>query len=270
MGRTVSDSEEHIGIAYAMAERFEQPVDIAYNGSSTQSRVRAPQVAGALDQMMGRIPPPIDEDCLQLNVFTPARDNGARPVLVWIHGGAFTNGTAHMPWCDGTALVERGDVVVVSINYRLGALGFLGDTNCGTLDQVSALRWIQRHIADFGGDPSNVTVFGESAGGAGIIALYATPAADDLFHQAWAMSPSILQDIPYMFDNLALPGVSMFLGDDPAQDVAEHLSEALIDFARSGEPNWRRYESDQRNTQMFGTNAGVVSDPEATIRRLWH
>ena len=450
MGRTVSDSEEHIGIAYAMAERFEQPVDIAYDGSSTQSRVRAPQVAGALDQMMGRIPPPIDEDCLQLNVFTPARDNGARPVLVWIHGGAFTNGTAHMPWCDGTALVERGDVVVVSINYRLGALGFLGDTNCGTLDQVSALRWVQRHIADFGGDPSNVTVFGESAGGAGIIALYATPAADDLFHQAWAMSPSILQlrtseqaaeyqrtfldllgadsleaakaaplddildaqirmpvsgaglqnfsptegcasipgpilgaaaadlrplvigttrdemllfttfdpsragwtdaevdrqfykrfgatsheavteyrrlrphtnpsqlisamqtdemfrvpaqqlashrtaatwmylfdapstafggilgschggDIPYMFDNLALPGVSMFLGDDPAQDVAEHLSEALIDFARSGEPNWRRYESDQRNTQMFGTNAGVVSDPEATIRRLWH
>ncbi|MFT4659621.1 MAG: para-nitrobenzyl esterase, partial [Ilumatobacter sp.] len=105
MERTVTDSEQHIGIAYATAERFHQPIDIAYSGSSTQSPVRAPQVAGALDQMMGGNPPPIDEDCLQLNVFTPARDNGARPVLVWIHGGAFTNGTAHMAWYDGAALV---------------------------------------------------------------------------------------------------------------------------------------------------------------------
>jgi para-nitrobenzyl esterase len=193
MERTVKDSKKHIGMRYASAERFGPPIDIAYDGSSTQSPVRAPQVLGPLDQMMGADPPPRDEDCLQLNVFTPACDNGARPVLVWIHGGAFTNGTAHMPWYDGAALIERGNVVVVSINYRLGALGYLGDTNCGTLDKVSALRWVQRHIADFGGDPGNVTVFGESAGGAGIVTLFATPAADDLFHRAWAMSPSILQ-----------------------------------------------------------------------------
>lgn len=450
MERTVSDSEQHIGITYASAQRFEPPVDTVYDGPSKRGLVRAPQVAGALDQMMGGNPPPIDEDCLQLNVFTPARDHTPRPVLVWIHGGAFTNGTAHMPWYDGAALVERGNVVVVSINYRLGALGFLGDTNCGILDKVSALRWVQRHIADFGGDPSNVTVFGESAGGSGIVALYGTPAADDLFHQAWAMSPSILQlrtseqaaeyqrtflgllgvdsldsargasiddvldaqnrmplsgaglknfsptegcesipdpildviaadrrplvigttrdemllfttfdpsraewtdaevdrqfskrfgaasdaaideyrrlrpgtnpsqlvsamqtdemfrvpaqelaadrkgstwmylfdapstafggvlgschggDIPFMFDNLGQPGVSMFLGDDPGQEVAEHFSEALIDFARTCEPGWREYDEDQRNTQVFGTGAGVVGDPEATIRLLWN
>ena len=144
MERTVKDSKKHIGMRYASAERFGPPIDIAYDGSSTQSPVRAPQVLGPLDQMMGANPPPRDEDCLQLNVFTPACDNGARPVLVWIHGGAFTNGTAHMPWYDGAALIERGNVVVVSINYRLGALGYLGDTNCGTLDKVSALDPTQR------------------------------------------------------------------------------------------------------------------------------
>lgn len=181
------------GIRFATAARFGAPVDVIANGSVGEPLVRAPQVAGALDQMFGGNPPPMDEDCLQLDVFTPARDAAARPVLVWIHGGAFTNGTAHTPWYDGTRLAARGDVVVVAINYRLGALGFLGDTNCGLLDQVSALRWVQRHVADFGGDPGNVTVFGESAGGAAIIALLATPAADNLFHRAWSLSPSILQ-----------------------------------------------------------------------------
>jgi para-nitrobenzyl esterase len=73
-----------------------------------------------------------------------------------------------------------------------------------------------------------------------------------------------------MFDNLAQPGVSRFLGDDPAQDVAEQFSEALIEFARSGTPDWRQYDTDQRNTQIFGTDPGVVGDPEATIRLLWN
>jgi para-nitrobenzyl esterase len=190
MDRAVTTFE---GIRFATAERFEPPVDIAADRPAIESLVRAPQVAGVLDQMFGGNPPPMDEDCLQLDVFTPACDGSARPVLVWIHGGAFTNGTAHTPWYDGTRLASSGDVVVVAINYRLGALGFMGDTNCGLLDQVSALRWVQRHIADFGGDPDNVTVFGESAGGAAIVTLLATPAADGLFHRAWAMSPSILQ-----------------------------------------------------------------------------
>ncbi len=98
-----------------------------------------------------------------------------------------------MPWYDGSSLASVGDVVVVTINYRLGALGFLGDRNLGTLDQIAALRWVQRHIAEFGGDPTNVTIFGESAGGSAVVSLLAAPDADDLFHRVWAMSPSILQ-----------------------------------------------------------------------------
>lgn len=135
----------------------------------------------------------MDEDCLFLNVVTPAPTGSKRPVLVFIHGGAFVTGTGSMPWYDGANLASRGDVVVVTINYRLGALGFLGTRNLGSLDQVSALRWVKRHIDDFGGDPGNVTIFGESAGGTSVVSLMATPAADDLFHRAWAMSPSLLQ-----------------------------------------------------------------------------
>jgi para-nitrobenzyl esterase len=138
------------------------------------------------------------EDCLHLNVVTPACDDGARPVMVWIHGGGFVNGSASTPWYDGTRLALRGDVVVVGVNYRLGALGFLwlGDLDPelrssgvnGLLDQAAALRWVQENIAAFGGDPGNVTVFGESAGAMSISTLLAMPAAGGLFHRAIAQS----------------------------------------------------------------------------------
>src|SRR5215469_11864492 len=132
---------------------------------------------------------PQDEDCLTLNVFTPGPGSGARPVMVWIHGGGFTAGSGRNPWYDGTSFARDG-VVVVTINYRLGALGFLhleelpGSGNCGLLDQVAALRWVQENIAAFGGDPANVTVFGESAGGMSVGALLGMPAAAGLFHRA--------------------------------------------------------------------------------------
>lgn len=137
---------------------------------------------------------PQDEDCLYLNVFTPAADGRARPVLFWIHGGGYTHGTAAEPLYNGGPLAERGDVVVVSINYRLGALGFvyLGDhlsnagltANAGQLDQIAALEWVRANIAAFGGDPANVTIFGESAGAAAVGTLLAMPAAAGLFHKA--------------------------------------------------------------------------------------
>jgi para-nitrobenzyl esterase len=114
-------------------------------------------------------------------------------VLVWVHGGAYNTGGGAMPWYDGSRLATRGDVVVVTINYRLGALGFLGDRNSGMLDQVSALRWVARNISPFGGDPANVTIFGESAGGSAVIALSAIADAEGLFHRTLAMSPSIMQ-----------------------------------------------------------------------------
>jgi len=139
------------------------------------------------------------EDCLFLNVWTPGlRDGGRRPVLVYIHGGAFNTGSGSDPLYDGTRLCQRGDVVVVTVNHRLNALGYLylGDIdpeyrssgNIGQLDLILALRWITEHAAEFGGDADNVTVFGQSGGGAKIATLMAMPAARGLFHRAWTMS----------------------------------------------------------------------------------
>ncbi|MBK7724543.1 MAG: carboxylesterase family protein [Dehalococcoidia bacterium] len=133
---------------------------------------------------------PMSEDCLYLNVVTPGL-SGSRPVMVWIHGGGFTTGSG----ADfaGRQLAERG-VVVVAMNYRLGALGSLALpaladrkgrlTNFGLRDQIAALRWVHDNIASFGGDPDNVTIFGESAGGLSVGSLLGSPEAKGLFHGA--------------------------------------------------------------------------------------
>ena len=125
------------------------------------------------------------------------------PVMVWIHGGAFVFGSGDTPWYDGTAFAKQGDVVVVTINYRLGAFGFLhladlfgaefeGSGNVGILDQVAALEWVRDSIAAFGGDPDNVTVFGESAGGGSVGTLLGMPAATGLFHKAIPQSGAVV------------------------------------------------------------------------------
>lgn len=142
-----------------------------------------------------------DEDCLSLNVWTPAlpddpaSSGGGRPVMVWVHGGGFTSGSGSVFLYRGGNLVRNGDAVVVTINYRLGALGFLGLPgpdglvgNWGLHDQVAALRWVQDNIAVFGGDPGNVTVFGESAGAISVVALLAAPSASGLFRRAIVQS----------------------------------------------------------------------------------
>jgi para-nitrobenzyl esterase len=149
---------------------------------------------------MGAIEP-WAEDCLFLNVWTPALDRARRPVMVWIHGGAFVMGSGSTPIYDGTTLARRGDTVVVTINYRLGPLGFLrlndltngkipSTGNEGILDQVAALKWVRDNIAEFGGDPGNVTIFGESAGGMSVGTLMGLPAARGLFHKAIPQSGS--------------------------------------------------------------------------------
>lgn len=184
------------GIPYAAAERLAppQPLDPWSEPlDATRHRAQAPQLAGALERLLGDPDVTTDEACHHLEVSTPGIDGRRRPVLVWVHGGAFVTGGAAMPWYHGASLCERGDVVVVSINYRLGALGFTGVSNGGLHDQVQALRWVRDNIAAFGGDPGNVTVFGESAGGASVLALMAVPGARDLFRRGWAMSPSITQ-----------------------------------------------------------------------------
>lgn len=139
------------------------------------------------------------EDCLYLNVWRPAK-SGRFPVLVWIYGGGFVGGAGSFDIYDGAHLAAREEVVVVTFNYRLGALGFLalpelkaedpkGSTgNYGILDQVQALKWVRDHIAAFGGDPENVTVFGQSAGGMSICTLLVSPEAQGLFHHALIMS----------------------------------------------------------------------------------
>jgi para-nitrobenzyl esterase len=141
------------------------------------------------------------EDCLSANVVAPATPAPPRPVMVWIHGGAFSVGSSAAPGYAGHALVRRGDVVYVSFNYRLGTLGFTDvsrystpqrpiESNLGIRDQVAALQWVRDNIAAFGGDPGNVTIFGESAGGTSVTTLLAVPAARGLFHRAIAQSPA--------------------------------------------------------------------------------
>jgi para-nitrobenzyl esterase len=140
-------------------------------------------------------PPAISEDCLYLNVWSPAKTaTDALPVMVWIYGGGFVGGMTSVPAYDGTRLAEKG-VVLVSVAYRLGVFGFLahpelsresgkGSGNYGLQDQIAALQWVKANIAKFGGDPSRVTIFGESAGGIAVSMLAASPAAKGLFHRA--------------------------------------------------------------------------------------
>ncbi len=143
---------------------------------------------------------PTSEDCLTLNVTAPAERSGTpRPVMVFIHGGGYVMGTSALGLYSGSRLALRGDVVVVSMNYRLGAFGYVDfsefgtperpfDGNLGLRDQVAALRWVRENIAAFGGDPDNVTIFGESAGAHAVLSLMATPDARGLFHRAIAQS----------------------------------------------------------------------------------
>ncbi len=142
---------------------------------------------GELHDRFGLEQREMSEDCLSLNIWTPGCDDSRRPVMVWIFGGAFSTGSSTKPGEDGASFARTGDVVVVSINYRVGALGFLhvdGNGNNGLLDQVAALEWVRDNIAAFGGDPGNVTVFGCSAGGISIGTLMGMPAARGLFTKA--------------------------------------------------------------------------------------
>ena len=214
------------GLRYAASTegegRWRAPHDLELSGDidATEFGPSAPQNAGGLEAMLGGGEIEAGEDCLRLNVFTPAADDAGRPVMVWIHGGAFETGSGHVPWYNGTELAKR-DVVVVTINYRLGALGFLhlgglgidgfeDAGNVGILDQVSALRWVRENISAFGGDPGNVTIFGESAGGMSVGTLLGTPAAQGLFHKAILQSGAA--------DNVHAA--------DHAARIAEHFIEA--------------------------------------------
>jgi para-nitrobenzyl esterase len=161
--------------------------------SALEYGASCPQLAGRPDGWAQE--PSLSEDCLYLNVWTPSAAGAGRPVMVWMHGGGYSLGSGSWPVYDGAALARRGDVVVVTLNHRLGIFGYLHlaeiagpefatSGNAGMLDLVAALEWVRDNIAAFGGDPSNVTIFGESGGGAKVSTLHAMPAARGLFQRA--------------------------------------------------------------------------------------
>ena len=229
---------EFLGIQFATAERFEAPQDIlVYPGpvTATTYGAQSPQLLGFMEEILGTKEIPVSENCLYLNIWTKSLNgnskNDLKPVLFWIHGGAFTNGTAATSWYNGASLVNRGDVVVVSINYRLGPFGFLGDNNLGTLDQISALRWVSRNIESFGGDPNNVTIFGESAGGSSVVALTASPLVNGLVKKAWAMSPSLLQLRTKKDTKIALDQYLNLANCESISDLRKLSVQQMIDAA---------------------------------------
>ncbi len=192
----------------------------------------APQAPGLVEMALAGEPTAQSEDCLSLNVWTPGLDGGKRPVMVWVHGGSFLSGSGSGILYRGGLLARERDVVVVTVNYRLGLLGFLahpalgddgqpwldgrpwtGVGNWGLADQVAALHWVRENISAFGGDPANVTLFGESAGGMSVATLMTVPAARGLFHRAIVQSGP-----PYVH--------SVEWASDQAEKVARHLEVA--------------------------------------------
>jgi para-nitrobenzyl esterase len=201
----------------------------------------APQVASASGAVLGGTPGTRSEDCLYLNIQTPACDGAKRAVMVWIHGGAFNTGAGSVGTYSGKYLVPRGDIVLVTINYRLGALGFLNLSDAtggklpgtgaeGLADQIAALRWVKENIASFGGDPDNVTIFGESAGGMSVGALLASPGARGLYHKAIPQSGA--SDIGYARD-LSAKVARHVLDKLGVSDPLEAPWEAILDVQKA-------------------------------------
>ena len=193
------------GIQFATAERFASAQLLAPHSGDYPAQkggIQCLQKPGLDNEnAQASLPAFGEEDCLYMNIFAPADAAGRDlPVMVFIHGGAFVLGSGAWDTYDGSTLAEEGDVIVASINYRLGPLGFWGSHqfgepeaesgNQGLTDQIAALRWVQQYISAFGGDPAQVTIFGESAGAMSVCTLMATPAAEGLFARAIMQSGS--------------------------------------------------------------------------------
>ena len=190
----------------------------------------------------------VGEDCLFLNIFTPKlRDGGKRPVMFYIHGGAFANGSGSSPLYDGVRLCNRGDVVVVSINHRLNAFGYLylarfggaefaDSGNVGQLDIILALQWVKENIAEFGGDPNNVMIFGQSGGGAKIATLMAMPAAKGLFHKAATMSGQQVTACGALNGTLRAKAILDALKLKDAQEIRTIPFEKIVEVLNTKDP----------------------------------
>merc|ERR1711981_541658 len=237
-----------LGIPYASAGRWETPEDPDAWSEPFQANQYGPMCpqanssAAPVDELLfadqpwnHAMPPPAQqvqsEDCLRVNVYSPANASAA-PVMVWIHGGALVTGDSGGFAYPAETLVAK-DVVVVTFNYRLGALGYLAhpdfeDTNFGLYDQIKALEWVQKNIAAFGGDPDSVTIFGQSAGGASVAFLLVSPLSEKLFNRAIIQSSDTLQSQNVTAEDAEWMGVAVgeAMGIEAGSNQLKKMKEA--------------------------------------------
>ena len=249
-----------------------QPPD-TWTGVRDATAFGPPAMQGACAPAPGlTVTAPQSEDCLTLNVWTPAMDDARRPVMVYLHGGAFMVGSGSMTMYHGATLARRGDVVVVTINYRLGLFGYLrgvdvcGEAlpstgNAGLLDQIAALKWVKQEIAAFGGDPDNVTVFGQSAGSSSIYAMLSMPRARGLFHKAILQSGAMQVQVPAAA-NRVMEAILDHIGLEPheAGRLRDLTAAELLDIQTRATP--RAGGSAYR---PVADGIDVPIDPEAAI-----
>lgn len=289
LGHTVDGVTSFKGIPYAAPpfgpNRFRAPQPVErWDG------VRDAGVFGATAPMPGYRPPfelllpnPIIEGdaCLNLNVWTPDSGAGGLPVMVWVHGGAFVNGSSAVPLYDGTAFARDG-IVLVSVNYRLGVDGFLdladgkeAATNRGLLDQIAALEWVQANIAAFGGDPGRVTVFGESAGAMSIGALLSSPHTEGLFarailqsgaghHAVTPVTAALVRD--ELAQRLGVPATREALADVPLERLV--VAQAALTLEAQQTPDPARWGEIALNSMAFEPVVDGDLVPDLPARRI--
>jgi para-nitrobenzyl esterase len=255
-GEITSGVSAFLGIPYAAApfgaNRMLPPQPVpAWTGERDATAFGPTAPKGDYPPQYARLFPEVvipGEECLNLNVWTPGTGAAGLPVLVWIHGGAFMNGSGSVGAYDGAAFARDG-VVCVTINYRLAAEGFLflddGVANLGLLDQLAALRWVQDNIAAFGGDPGRVTVAGESAGAMSVTTLLSMPLADGLFGQAIAQSGAGAHTLTkdqgrmvagYLADALGVPADRTALRAIPLEKVVQAASDLVVEVQTAPDP----------------------------------
>lgn len=237
------------GIPYAQAARFMPPVP-----PTSWTEVKevlnygpaCPQLKQSATGISAKILPGESEDCQTLNVWTPEiNDNEKRPVIVWLHGGGYRTGSSfESPWYDGENLARKGNIVVVSVTHRLNALGFLNlaeygekyvaSGNVGLLDIVEALKWVNQNIKNFGGDPNNVTIFGQSGGGGKVTNLMAMPDAVKLFHKAIVQSGSLNTSMASRYSGMIADSVLNRLNIAP-ENINEIQDVPFEDLLMAGE-----------------------------------
>lgn len=217
----------------------------------------------------------MSEDCLYLNVWAPEGGGEGLPVMVWIHGGSFVSGSSSLPLYDGTQLALRGECVVVSLNYRLGPLGFMHlsplgegfDSNVGLSDQVQALEWVKSNIAAFGGDPGNVTLFGESAGSMSIAAVLAMPAAKGLFHKV-IMQSGGAQSMPSVQAEIVAAAFLRRLGVDGGN--LEQLKTLAPEHLLLAAAEMRAQEGEEWPALPFQPIVELATLPEEPLSAISH